>query len=216
MAKAQTLTALKGMNDLFPPETARWEWLEEKVREQMARFAYQNVRLPILERTELFVRGIGEVTDVVEKEMYAFADRADKHGEFDHVSLRPEGTAGVVRAVTEQNLLRESPLRLWYCGPMFRRENVQRGRLKDFCKQHKVKFEAGKNPWHVPADIALPCATQNELDAKDAKHLIANGVISYRRNYPVGEKTPLRKTLKIMLSSLLYCFCYHSCTFYCK
>lgn len=139
MAKAQTLTALKGMNDLFPPETARWEWLEEKVREQMARFAYQNVRLPILERTELFVRGIGEVTDVVEKEMYAFADRADKHGEFDHVSLRPEGTAGVVRAVTEQNLLRESPLRLWYCGPMFRRENVQRGRSRQF---HQIGAEA--------------------------------------------------------------------------
>ena len=139
MAKSQTLTALKGMNDLFPPETARWEWLEAQVREQMARFAFQNVRLPILERTELFVRGIGEVTDVVEKEMYAFDDRADKNGEFDHVSLRPEGTAGVVRAVTERNLLREGPMRLWYCGPMFRRENVQRGRSRQF---HQIGAEA--------------------------------------------------------------------------
>ncbi|ARU05577.1 histidine--tRNA ligase [Comamonas serinivorans] len=139
MAKTATLTALKGMNDLMPPVTARWEWLEAQVREQMARFAYQNVRLPILERTELFVRGIGEVTDVVEKEMYAFADRADKHGEFDHVSLRPEGTAGVVRAVVEQNLLREGPLRLWYAGPMFRRENVQRGRQRQF---HQIGAEA--------------------------------------------------------------------------
>jgi histidyl-tRNA synthetase len=139
MAKTATLTALKGMNDLMPPETARWEWLEERVREQMARFAYRNVRLPILERTELFVRGIGEVTDVVEKEMYAFDDRADKHGDFDRVSLRPEGTAGVVRAVTELNLLREGPLRLWYCGPMFRRENVQRGRSRQF---HQIGAEA--------------------------------------------------------------------------
>ncbi len=133
------LTAVKGMNDILPPTSARWEWLEAVVREQMARFGYRNIRTPIVEPTALFVRGIGEVTDIVEKEMYAFEDRSDKHGQFEHLALRPENTAGVVRAVTEHNLLYDGGKRLWYTGPMFRREKPQRGRYRQF---HQIGAEA--------------------------------------------------------------------------
>ncbi|RYF76803.1 MAG: histidine--tRNA ligase [Comamonadaceae bacterium] len=132
------ISAVKGMNDILPPESARWEWLEGIVREQMARFAYRNIRTPILEHTQLFVRGIGEVTDIVEKEMYSFEDRADKHGQAEHLTMRPEGTAAVVRAVIESNLLYDGGKRLFYMGPMFRREKPQRGRYRQF---HQVGVE---------------------------------------------------------------------------
>ena len=136
---AEKLNAVKGMNDILPPESARWEWLEATVRELMARYAYRNIRTPILEHTALFVRGIGEVTDIVEKEMYAFEDRSDKHGQAEHLAMRPENTAGVVRAVAEHNLLYDGPKRLWYTGPMFRREKPQRGRYRQF---HQIGAEA--------------------------------------------------------------------------
>ena len=113
--KPQKLVGVKGMNDILPPDSARWEWLETQVRQLMARYAYRPVRLPIVEPTALFVRGLGEVTDIVEKEMYSFEDSLN--GE--HLTLRPENTAGVVRAVIEHNLLYEGPRRLWYTGPMF-------------------------------------------------------------------------------------------------
>jgi histidyl-tRNA synthetase len=135
----ERINAVKGMNDILPPESARWEWLEATVRELMARFAYRNVRTPILEHTALFVRGIGEVTDIVEKEMYSFHDRSDKYGDNDHLTLRPENTAGLVRAVVEHNLLYDGGKRLWYIGPMFRREKPQRGRFRQF---HQVGAEA--------------------------------------------------------------------------
>ena len=102
---SKQINAIKGMNDILPPESARWEWLEEVVRRVMAAHAYRNIRTPIMEHTQLFTRGLGEVTDVVEKEMYSFQDRADQHGHAEHLSLRPESTAGVVRAVAEHNLL---------------------------------------------------------------------------------------------------------------
>ena len=111
--RLEKLGAVKGMNDILPPESARWEWLESIVRELMARYAYRNIRTPVLEHTALFVRGIGEVTDIVEKEMYAFEDRSDKNGQFEHLALRPENTAGVVRAVVEHNLLYEGGKRLF-------------------------------------------------------------------------------------------------------
>jgi len=138
-ARPEKLTAVKGMNDILPPESARWEWLEATVREQMARFAYRNVRTPILEHTQLFVRGIGEVTDIVEKEMYSFEDRSDKHGQAEHLTMRPENTAGLVRAVVEHNLLYDGGKRLYYMGPMFRREKPQRGRYRQF---HQIGAEA--------------------------------------------------------------------------
>ncbi|MDP3604847.1 MAG: histidine--tRNA ligase [Polaromonas sp.] len=136
---AEKLTAVKGMNDILPPDSARWEWLEDKVRSLMARYAYRNIRTPILEHTQLFARGIGEVTDIVEKEMYAFDDRADKDGKFEQLAMRPENTAGVVRAVTEHNLLYEGGKRLYYMGPRFRRERPQRGRYRQF---HQIGAEA--------------------------------------------------------------------------
>jgi histidyl-tRNA synthetase len=136
---AEKLNAVKGMNDILPPESARWEWLEATVRDLMGRYAYRNVRTPILEHTALFVRGIGEVTDIVEKEMYSFQDRSDKYGDNDHLTLRPENTAGLVRAVIEHNMLYDGGKRLWYIGPMFRREKPQRGRFRQF---HQIGAEA--------------------------------------------------------------------------
>lgn len=135
MAKNEKLTAVKGMNDILPPDSARWEWFEGKVRDLMGRFAYRNIRTPIVEPTALFVRGLGEVTDIVEKEMYSFEDKLN--GE--HLTLRPEGTAGVVRSVVENNLLYEGGKRLFYIGQMFRHERPQRGRYRQF---HQVGVEA--------------------------------------------------------------------------
>ena len=133
--KADKLVAVKGMNDILAPDSARWEWLEGQVRELMARYAYGNIRTPILEPTALFVRGLGEVTDIVEKEMYSFEDKLN--GE--KLTLRPEATAGVVRAVVEHNLLYEGGKRLYYMGPMFRHERPQRGRYRQF---HQIGAEA--------------------------------------------------------------------------
>lgn len=98
---AEKITAVKGMNDILPPQSAHWEWLEDKLRQLMRRYGYRNLRTPIVEPTALFVRGLGEVTDIVEKEMYSFEDRLN--GEL--LTLRPENTAGVVRAAVENSLL---------------------------------------------------------------------------------------------------------------
>ncbi len=153
---AEKLLAVKGMNDILPPESARWEWLEDKVRALMARYAYRNIRTPILEYTQLFVRGIGEVTDIVEKEMYSFEDRSDKNGDHAHLTMRPESTASVVRAVTEHNLLYEGGKRLYYMGPMFRRERPQRGRYRQF---HQIGAEAlGFAGPEVDAELILLAA----------------------------------------------------------
>ena len=133
--KSGKIKAIKGMNDILPPQSAQWEWLEDKVRQLMARFAYQNIRTPIVENTGLFIRGLGEVTDIVEKEMYSFEDRLN--GE--QLTLRPESTAGVVRAVVEHSMLYEGGKRLYYMGPMFRHERPQRGRYRQF---HQIGAEA--------------------------------------------------------------------------
>jgi len=150
---AEKISAVKGMNDILPPESARWEWLEDKVRSLMACYAYRNIRTPILEHTQLFVRGIGEVTDIVEKEMYSFEDRSDKHGDHSYLTMRPENTASLVRAVTEHNLLYEGGKRLYYMGPMFRRERPQRGRYRQF---HQIGAEALGYPGpEVDAELIL-------------------------------------------------------------
>ncbi len=149
VAKTEKLTAVKGMNDILPPDSARWEWLEQQVRALMARFAYSNIRTPIVEPTPLFVRGLGEVTDIVEKEMYSFEDRLN--GE--QLTLRPECTAGVVRAVVEHNLLYDGGKRLYYMGPMFRHERPQRGRYRQF---HQIGAEALGFPGaEVDAELIL-------------------------------------------------------------
>ena len=134
-AKAEKLLAVKGMNDILPGESSRWEWLEDKVRTLMARYAYRNIRTPIVEPTALFVRGLGEVTDIVEKEMYSFEDRLN--GE--QLTLRPECTAGVVRATVEHSMLYDGGKRLYYMGPRFRHERPQRGRYRQF---HQIGAEA--------------------------------------------------------------------------
>ncbi|WP_374318816.1 histidine--tRNA ligase [Aquabacterium sp.] len=146
---AETLQAIKGMNDILPPESARWEWFEETVRKLMRRYGYQNIRTPIVEPTALFVRGLGEVTDIVEKEMYSFADSLNG----DQLTLRPEGTAGVVRAINEHSFLYEGGKRLYYIGPMFRHERPQKGRYRQF---HQVGAEVlGFSGPDVDAELIL-------------------------------------------------------------
>jgi histidyl-tRNA synthetase len=146
---AEKLVAVKGMNDILPPDSACWEWFEETVRSLMARYAYRNIRTPIVEPTPLFVRGLGEVTDIVEKEMYSFEDRLNGEA----LTLRPENTAGVVRAVAEHSMLYEGGKRLYYMGPMFRHERPQRGRYRQF---HQIGAEALGFPGaEVDAELIL-------------------------------------------------------------
>ncbi|MDP3826512.1 MAG: histidine--tRNA ligase, partial [Polaromonas sp.] len=148
----------------LPPDSARWEWLEDKVRALMARYAYRNIRTPIVEPTALFVRGLGEVTDIVEKEMYSFEDRLNGEA----LTLRPENTAGVVRAVAEHSMLYDGGKRLYYMGPMFRHERPQRGRYRQF---HQIGAEALGFPGaEVDAElILLADALWKELGLKDVR-----------------------------------------------
>jgi len=133
--KREKLTAIRGMNDLLPAEAPLWEAFEARTVDVLRAYGYQQIRTPIVEYTALFTRGIGEVTDIVEKEMYSFVDQLN--GE--QLTLRPEATASVVRACIEHNLLYDAPRRLWYMGPMFRHERPQRGRYRQF---HQVGAEA--------------------------------------------------------------------------
>jgi histidyl-tRNA synthetase len=135
LRRPERLAGVKGMNDLLPGDSERWERLEQAVGAWVRSYGYRQIRTPIVEPTALFRRGIGEVTDIVEKEMYSFEDALN--GE--HLTLRPENTAGVVRAVIEHNLLYDGPKRLWYTGPMFRHERPQRGRYRQF---HQIGVEA--------------------------------------------------------------------------
>jgi histidyl-tRNA synthetase len=149
-AKASTpLTAVKGMNDLLPDEAAQWEWVESRLRSLLSRWGYRNLRTPIVEPTPLFVRGLGEVTDIVEKEMFSWVDAMNG----DALTLRPEATAGIVRAVNEHNALYNGPLRIWQLGPMFRHERPQKGRTRQF---HQLDVEAlGHAGPDVDAEIIL-------------------------------------------------------------
>jgi histidyl-tRNA synthetase len=152
------------MNDILPPDSARWEALETAVRQVMHLHAYRNIRTPIVEPTALFVRGLGEVTDIVEKEMYSFEDRLN--GE--QLTLRPEATAGVVRAAVEHNMLYDGGKRLYYMGPMFRHERPQRGRYRQF---HQVGAEAlGFGGPEIDAElILLAQALWQALGLKDVR-----------------------------------------------
>jgi histidyl-tRNA synthetase len=124
LAKIQ---AIRGMNDILPEQTPVWQYLEDTVRRVLQSYSYNEIRMPILEQTELFKRSIGEVTDIVEKEMYTFEDRNG-----DSLTLRPEGTACCVRAAEQNGLLFNQTQKLWYCGPMFRHERPQKGRYRQF------------------------------------------------------------------------------------
>ena len=129
------IPAIRGMNDLLPSESPAWAWLEANIRAVFGQYGYQEIRFPIVETTGLFVRSLGEVTDIVEKEMYTFVDSLNGES----LTLRPEGTASTIRAALEHNLLYDGPKRLWYSGPMFRHEKPQRGRYRQF---HQFGLEA--------------------------------------------------------------------------
>ena len=130
---SSTLQAIRGMNDILPQESQAWQFVEDSVRSVLESYGYREIRMPIVEKTELFKRSIGEVTDIVEKEMYTFVDRNG-----DSLTLRPEGTAGCVRACIQHGLLHNQVQRLWYTGPMFRHERPQKGRYRQF---HQVGVE---------------------------------------------------------------------------
>ncbi len=128
------IQSIRGMNDILPAQTPLWQYVERTAARLLAAYGYQEIRFPILEQTELFKRSIGEVTDIVEKEMYTFEDRNG-----DSLTLRPEGTASCVRACEQNGLLFNQTQRLWYAGPMFRHERPQKGRLRQF---HQIGVEA--------------------------------------------------------------------------
>ncbi len=141
------IRAIRGMNDILPDETPTWQFLEQQVAQVLAAYGYREIRMPVVEQTNLFVRGIGEVTDVVEKEMYTFPDRNDES-----LTLRPEGTAGCVRAVCQHNLA-ITLQKLWYIGPMFRYERPQKGRQRQF---HQIGVEVfGAASPDVDAELIL-------------------------------------------------------------
>lgn len=149
--KIEKINGVKGMNDLLPEDSALWEIVENTIQSVVKSYGYRQIRTPIVEATQLFARGIGEVTDIVEKEMYSFEDSLNG----DRLTLRPEGTAGVVRAAIEHNIVYEGPKRLWYTGPMFRHEKPQRGRYRQF---HQFGAEAlGFAGPDVDAELIMLC-----------------------------------------------------------
>jgi len=149
---SNALQAIRGMNDILPDEAQLWLWFEDTVREWLEAYGYRNIRMPLVEPTALFRRAIGEVTDIVEKEMYSFEDSLNG----DHLTLRPEGTASCVRAVLQHNLLYNAPQRLWYSGPMFRHERPQKGRYRQF---HQIGVEAmGFAGPDIDAEQIVMCA----------------------------------------------------------
>lgn len=167
MARIQSI---RGMNDILPEETSRWQYLEETVRQLLSRYGYREIRFPIVEQTELFKRSIGEVTDIVEKEMYTFEDRNG-----DSLTLRPEGTACCVRACEQHGLLHNQQQRLWYQGPMFRHERPQKGRLRQF---HQIGVETfGVAGPDIDAElIVMTARLWRELGMLDALSLELNSI----------------------------------------
>lgn len=148
MAKLQ---AIRGMHDILMQDTPRWQFIEDTIKLILDQYGYQEIRIPIVEKTELFKRSIGDNTDIVSKEMYSFEDRNDSS-----ITLRPEGTAGCVRAGIEHGLFHNKTQRLWYAGPMFRHERPQKGRQRQF---HQIGIEAfGFNGPDIDAEQILMCA----------------------------------------------------------
>ncbi len=158
------------MNDILPEDSPLWQYLESTVAALLARYGYREIRFPILEQTELFKRSIGEVTDIVEKEMYTFEDRNG-----DSLTLRPEGTASCVRACDQNGLLHNQVQRLWYAGPMFRHERPQKGRLRQF---HQIGVETfGLNGPDIDAELILLSARLwQHLGISDALTLELNSI----------------------------------------
>ncbi|MEH6470771.1 MAG: histidine--tRNA ligase [Halopseudomonas sp.] len=183
MAKIQ---AIRGMNDILPDQSPLWRYLESTVERVLGQYAYSEIRLPIVEKTELFKRSIGEVTDIVEKEMYTFDDRNDES-----LTLRPEGTAGCVRAAEEHGLLFNQVQRLWYKGPMFRYEKPQKGRYRQF---HQIGVETfGMASADIDAEVIMLSARLwkelgllehvtlqlNSLGSNEARARYRDALVSY-------------------------------------
>ncbi|MBS3822632.1 MAG: histidine--tRNA ligase [Wenzhouxiangellaceae bacterium] len=166
----KALQSVRGMHDILPADIGAWQWLERRLSRLMARYGFEEIRIPLVEKTELFTRAIGQGTDVVEKEMYAFDDRNG-----DSLCLRPEGTAGVVRAALQHGLLNPPGLKLWYAGPMFRHERPQKGRQRQF---HQTGVEVfGLDAPAVDAElIALGSRLWRELGIAEHIELEINSL----------------------------------------
>jgi len=166
------IKAIKGFNDILPDQSAKWLHLEAILADVLGRYGYEHIRLPIVEQTDLFARAIGGATDIVEKEMYSFTDKSEPPTP---LALRPEGTAGAVRAVIEHNLLRGDTPKLWYIGPMFRYERPQKGRYRQF---HQLGVESfGSALPDADAElIAMTHLMWQELGLKDEMHLQLNSL----------------------------------------
>src|SRR3990167_3904295 len=161
---SQTIQAVRGMNDVLPDEAGWWLEFEAKVEAWLERYGYRNIRLPLVEHTQLFRRAIGEATDIVEKEMYSWRDELND----EELTLRPEGTASCVRAAIEHSLLHDGPKRLWYAGPMYRHERPQKGRYRQF---HQYGVEAlGYAGPDIDAELIVMCAALwRELGLQDVR-----------------------------------------------
>jgi histidyl-tRNA synthetase len=184
---SNNLQAIRGMNDILPDQSVNWRYLEQTIRELLMAYGYKEIRLPIVEKTELFKRSIGEVTDIVEKEMYTFDDRNG-----DSLTLRPEGTASCVRACIQNGLLQNQTRRLWYMGPMFRHERPQKGRYRQF---HQVGVEVfGLDGPDIDAELLLMTSRLwqqlglkditlqlNSLGTSTARNLYRKDLVGYLR-----------------------------------
>ena len=178
MSKNATIKSIRGVHDILPQQSPAWQFLETCLRELLLEYGYAEIRMPILESTELFKRSIGEVTDIVEKEMYTFTDRNDSS-----LTLRPEGTAGCVRAGIQHGLLYNQQQRLWYIGPMFRRERPQKGRYRQF---HQLGVETfGMTGPDIDAElIAITARLWQRLGLKNIQlELNSIGSAESRKNY---------------------------------
>lgn len=176
---AKTIQAIRGMNDLSPTDSPLWQWIEEQVRETLASYGYAEIRSPILESTNLFARGVGEETDIVSKEMFTFKDRDDES-----LTLRPEGTAGCVRAAIEHGWIYNQEQRLWYIGPMFRYERPQKGRYRQF-HQAGVEIFGIANPEADAELILLTARLWEKLGIREHVSLQLNsiGSLDARKKY---------------------------------
>ncbi|MDG6894680.1 histidine--tRNA ligase [Volucribacter amazonae] len=176
---AKTIQAIRGMNDCLPNETPLWQWVESQIRQVLASYGYAEIRMPIVENTPLFARAIGDETDVVSKEMFTFNDRDEES-----LTLRPEGTAGCVRAGIQHGLLYNQEQRLWYMGPMFRYERPQKGRYRQF-HQVGVEIFGIANPEIDAELIILTARLWKALGIADHVSLQLNsiGSLEARKNY---------------------------------
>ncbi|ROU01542.1 histidine--tRNA ligase [Marinobacter sp. R17] len=184
------IKAIRGMNDILPDQSPVWQYLEQTVSRVLRNYGYHEIRMPIVEQTDLFKRSIGEVTDIVEKEMYTFADRNG-----DSLTLRPEGTAGCVRAAEEHGLLFNQTRKLWYTGPMFRHERPQKGRYRQF---HQIGVECfGMTGPDIDAELLILTARLwkalglaphvrleiNSIGTSEARKTYRQALVDYLSNY---------------------------------